>query len=181
MSKKHKNGKKTASRKRKSGFGAFLLCLIVFGLLAAGARYLAFEPVKVTTDAMQPAYEQGDIVLINKLADVGRLTRGDLVYASFSRDSARLIRWVAGVAGDLVDVREDGKFLVPADGSDEISLGEAPALTYGEIPANTYLLLCLNEGARDAVDSRELGLVLKRSLIGTPIRAVWPLSRLLAD
>ena len=81
MSKKHKNGKKTASRKRKSGFGAFLLCLIVFGLLAAGARYLAFEPVKVTTDAMQPAYEQGDVVLINKLADVGRLTRGDLVYA----------------------------------------------------------------------------------------------------
>ena len=181
MSKKHKSIKKNSSRRRKSGFGAFLLCLILFGALTAGVRYLAFEPVKVKTDALQPVYEQGDVVLVNKLADVGRLARGDLVYASFSRDSARLIRQVAGMAGDLVDVRGDEKFLVPADGSEEIPLGEAPALSYGEIPANTYLLLCVNESAPDAVDSRELGLVLRRNLIGTPVRAVWPLSRLLAS
>ena len=181
MSKKHKKNKKDSLRRKKSGFGTFLLCLIIFGALAAGVRYLAFEPVKVKTDALQPVYEQGDIVLVNKLADVGRLERGDLVYASFSRDSARLIRMVAGLGGDLVDVRGDEKFLVPADGSAEIPLGEAPALNYGRIPANTYLLLRLNEDASGAPDSRELGLVLKRGLIGTPVRAVWPLSRLLAS
>ena len=151
--------------KKHRGTGTFIACLILAVLLALGCRFAVFETVTVTTDAMAPDYTAGDTIFVNKLTlwksfDV---KRGDAVYADFKSGSCRLIRRVAGVEGDLIDVRDDGFYLLPAEGG-ELFLGDAPGLQYGTLPYGAYLLL----GNGSGPDSRELGLVYRTDILGIP-------------
>ena len=177
MSKKHKKNK--AVKERRRGFGRFLLVLAALILITLGLRFFFYEPVRIKTNAMEPLYTAGDTVIVRKLTDANRLSRGDLVYAQFTALSgAKFIRRVAGIAGDRITESADGiKVLVPADGSDALVLGEAAKLEYGEIPQGAYLLLSDNTGDSAALDSRQLGLVLESSIVGTPGKVIWPLSR----
>ena len=113
--------------------------------------------------------------------DISKVQRGDLVYASFSAAQGnKLIRQVAGVQDDQIIQREDGnKYLVPADAAEEINLGPAEGLAGGTLQEGQYLLLAINLDDENALDSRQLGLVTSESLIGTPGRVLWPLSRAL--
>lgn len=180
--KKSAKARKKAQRLRKKrikSFMIFLLCLLILAGLAYGVRFFLFETAKVKTDALSPRYAKGDIVVINKLMDISRVQRGDLVYAGFSAAQGnRLIRRVAGLKDDQIILREDGnKYLVPADASEEINLGPAEGLAGGTLQEGQYLLLALNLDDENALDSRQLGLVTAESLIGTPGKVLWPLSR----
>ena len=176
---KHK-GKKAQARRKSAwrGFGIFLLVLAVFTLVTLGARYFFWEPVRIKTNAMSPAYYAGDTVLISKFISLDAVSRGDLVYAEFTSTGARLVRRLVGLQGDLVRVEEGGEaFLDPADGSESIPLGQAPMLTYGRIPQGAFLLLSDDITDSAALDSRTLGLVSGKSILGKPGSVIWPPNR----
>ncbi len=176
---KHK-GKKARARRKSAwrGFGVFLLVLAVLAFLALGARYFLWEPARIKTNAMSPAYYAGDTVLISKFISLDSVSRGDLVYAEFTSTGARLVRRLAGLQGDLVRVEADGEaYLDPSDGSETIPLGQAPMLTYGRIPQGAYLLLSDDLSDASALDSRTLGLVSGRSILGKPGSVIWPPNR----
>lgn len=169
---------KKLRKKRIKSFMIFLTCLLILAVLAFGVRFFLFETVKVTTDALNPVYTAGDVVVVNKLMDVSKVKRGDLVYASFSAASDhKLIRRVVGLEDDEIVEREDGKYLVPDDTSPEINLGAAEGLACGKLQAGQYLLLADNMDDSKALDSRQLGLVTSENFIGTPGGIIWPPAR----
>ena len=172
---------KRLRKKRLKSFLAFLLCVLILSGIAYGVRFFLFETAKIKTNALSPNYLSGDVVVINKLMDISQVKRGDLVYASFSAASdKRLIRQVAGLKDDEIILREDGnKYLIPADASAEINLGPAEGLAGGTLQDGQYLLLSTNLDDKNALDSRQLGLVTADSFIGTPGKVIWPLGRAL--
>jgi len=164
-----------AKNKKRKGTGVFIACLIVGVLLALGCRFVVFEPVRITTGAMSPDYTEGDIVIINKLTlwQNFDIQRDDIVYASFG-SSCKLIRRVVGVAGDLIDVRKDGTYLVyqTEEGSKRIYLGkECAGLVHGTLPEGAYLLLS-DDTEAGGLDSRQLGLVYRTGILGLPYKTV---------
>lgn len=175
MTKKKKNSLKARRRRARK---AFFACLFVAALAAALVRLIVFVPVYMPTDAMRPAYEKGDLVYADKLEMLRnfRVDREDLVYARYKANGGGYIRRVRGMPGDLIDVREDGKYLVVRENglpAYEIALGDAPALVYGEIPSGAYLLLADDLSAR-AADGRTLGLTFETEIIAAPGAVLWP-------
>ena len=171
MAKKSKKKKAIAKR---SGFKAFLICLVLFALIALLVRTIVFVPVKVGSNAMASDYLIGDTVIADKLSVIKGYapSRGDVVYAEFTSADVKLIRRVAGLPGDLIESREDGKYLVYSGG--EVALGRAAGLSGGIIPEGAYLLLT-DDGSE--LDSRTLGLIFGSSIIAKPVTKIWPLRR----
>lgn len=182
MSKKSKAEKKERAlkKKRRKAFKTFVICLMVLACAAGIARLLVFDTVKITTSAMSPLYEKGDIVLVNKLTlwkdfDIGR---GDTVYASMNGD-VKLIRKVCGMPGDFIDVQEDGSLLLVDTDGVRTPLPGNIALNSGTIPEGTYLLL--NENLTDhSPDGRTLGLTRPAEISGIPAAVIWPPRRAFA-
>lgn len=182
MAKKKKTNKNKKARSRR-GLKAFLICLCLFGLLALFTRLIVFVPVHMNSNAMAPGYLKGDVVYANKLAlwKDYRVSRGDVLLTRYSASGGSYIRRVAGVPGDLIDVRGDGKYLVERleDGSVlEVALGDAPGLVYGELPEGAYLMLADQLTEENAPDSRTLGLVFETEIKGCAGVILWPVSRM---
>ena len=179
MTKKKKKSLK--ARRRRRARKAFFISLFVLALAAAAVRFIVFVPVYMPTDAMQPTYRKGDLVYADKLEmwKNYRVNRGDMVYARFKANDGSYIRRVEGMPGDLIDVRDDGKYLVVRENGlpiSETALGDAPALVYGEIPSGAYLLLA-DDLSVTAADGRTLGLTYETEIIASPGAVLWPLSR----
>lgn len=174
MAKRKRNDKARKRRARR----AFIIALVILGALSLFTRAMVFEPVRVQSNAMAPTYQKGDIVCALKLNAPGDIERGDIMLCSFKSAGGRLIRRVAGLPGDLIDVRDGQKYLVyMGSGGElaELSLGEAPALTYGELPESAYLALADDAGE---ADSRSLGLLSERDLKAEAGVILWPVSRM---
>ena len=187
MAKKKKTNKKTPNKKtvrrRHRGLKAFFICAVLFGLLALFTRLIVFVPIHMNSNAMSPVYLKDDVVYANKLAlwKDYRVSRGDVLLTGYSASGGSYIRRVAGIPGDLIDVREDGKYLVEReeDGkATEIALGDAPGLVYGELPEGAYLMLADNLSEENAPDSRTLGLVFETEIKGRAGAILWPVSRM---
>ena len=174
MTKKKKSLKARRRRARK----AYIICLLVLALFAALVRLIVFVPVYMPNDAMRPVYCKGDLVYADKLEmwKNFRVNRGDLICARFKANGGLYIRRAAGMPGDLIDVREDGKYLVVRENGlpvYETALGDAPALVYGEIPSGAYLLLA-DDLSVSAADGRSLGLTFETEILAAPGAVLWP-------
>ena len=136
MASKRKSAKKNLKARHRRARKAFFLCLFLFALLALITRLLVFVPVKMETNAMQPVYQQNDVVFASRLAMLrgDAIARGEDVYAYFAAANGSYVRRVVGMPGDLIDVRDGQRYLVYDGGTKEIALGEAPGLVYGELP-----------------------------------------------
>ncbi|MCR4621494.1 MAG: signal peptidase I [Clostridiales bacterium] len=170
-----KKSKKNKKRQRRRSLKIFFICLLTALLAAVLVRLFWIETVHVASDAMSPRYISGDIVAVNKLVDVTEIKRGDVVYASVG--GFRLIRQVAGIEGDLIDVRDGVRYLVNAETGEEIRLGDGLNLNYGTIPHGAYFLLSLQLD-EDAPDSRGLGLIKRSDIIAVPGSVLWPPARM---
>lgn len=176
-----KKSKKSRLRRRRAR-RVFFTFLILFALAGAIVRLFVFETHMFKTDAMKSAYFKGDIAVMEKyeMLTENKVERGDIVYARFESASVRLVRRVLGMPGDLIDVREDGKYLVYKDDEGvmrERALGEASGLVYGTIPENAYLLVNDNPDS-DADDGRGLGLVYLTDITAEAGAILWPPSRM---
>jgi len=180
MSKKQSKAarkKKEQKLRRRRGFKAFIICLVVFGLMAYAARLIVFTTVKLES-GVSPDYRAGDIAVVSKLS-VWRgesYHEGQTVYSDFSGGDIKLLRTIKGVAGDYLEARGDEIVLIHNCENEvtEENLGVCPGLVNGTIPEGAFLLL----GDDPRTDSRKLGLVYKNDIKGTGVAVIWPLGHM---
>lgn len=178
MAKKSEAIKRRKKRARK----IFITLFILLSLSALALRLIVFEIYLFSSDAMKPVYNKGDIALLTKyeILTENEVDRGDVVLARFESADKRLVRRVAGIQGDLIDVRGEEKFLIYTDDEGivrEKALGNAPGLVYGTLPEHAYLLLSDNLDEK-ADDSRTLGLVYLTDITAETGAILWPPSRM---
>ena len=178
MAKKSEKLKKRRRRARR----IFLAILILLSVSAFIVRLVAFETYFFSTDAMKPVYRKGDIAVMEKfeMLTENEVERGDVVLCAFESADTRLVRRVWGMPGDLIDVRDNQKFLIYKDDEGvmrEKAMGNAPGLVYGTLPENAFLLLS-DDLEADADDSRTLGLVYLTDITAEAGMILWPPSRM---
>lgn len=146
----------------------FLAVVLYFGINAVSAR------VRVDGFSMNPSLENGEYILVNKLAyKIGEPARGDIVVFSFPLDPNQdLIKRVIGLPGETIIV-QDGKVSVNGTLLEEPYIAAAPFYD-GTWVVNEGQLFVLGDNRNESKDSHEWGLLPIENVIGKAVLIYWP-------
>ncbi len=151
-----------------------LLAVVLFLVInAVTAR------VRVDGFSMRPTLEDGQYVLVNRLAyRFGEYTRGDVVVFRFPVDPTQdFIKRVIGLPGDTVSI---GSGVVSVNGQalSEDYIAAAP-LYSGNWLVPVGNLFVLGDNRNDSSDSHSWGMVPTENVIGKAVLVYWPFTNLM--
>lgn len=138
---------------------------------------------QIVGSSMLPTYESQDIVVLNKLHYIFfDVKRFDVV--SFEYDSTKyLIKRVIGLPGDKVEYKDNVLYIndkkIEEEYLDKDTVTENFSLMnlgYEVIPKDMYLVL--GDNREDSLDSREIGLVKEKEILGKVDLRIWPIFRI---
>lgn len=148
--------------------------LVVAALILSVAAYLPI--VRITGDSMGDTLRRGDILLTLRGDDV---RRGDLV-AFYVAGNKMLVKRVAALGGDQVQMEPDGTLIVNAETVSEKyvthqSLGECDLEFPYKIPNERVFVL--GDNRETSIDSRSsaIGCIAREQIIGKAALRIWPL------
>ena len=131
--------------------------------------------VRVDGYSMRPTLENGEFVLVNRMAyKFGQPERGDIIVFRSLNAPEDLIKRVIGLPGETVRV-ESGKVYV-----DDVLLAEA-YIAAAPIYAGTYVvpdghLFVLGDNRNDSSDSHSWGSLPVDNIVGKAVLVYWPFS-----
>lgn len=168
----------SASQEDQSSFWRFVVDVLETLLLAAlmyGAVNLLTARIRVDGYSMEPTLDNGQYVLVNKLAyRLGTPQRLDVVVFRFPRDpELEYIKRIIGLPGDNIEV-SDGRVMVNGEPLVESYLYTAPDYEgRWRVPAQHVFVLGDNRG--NSSDSHSWGPLPQKYLVGKAILVYWPL------
>lgn len=149
--------------------------LLLLGVLLV-ARVFVAEPLKVSSDSMQPTLRSGDHVLVTKVGTRAHAPhRNDIVALISPADGHLLVKRVAAVAGDTVGL-EDGVLVVNGRPVHEgyVDLGLVDGDYYGPIQVPRGMVFVLGDNRSNSIDSRKFGPVPESRIKGRVVLRLWP-------
>ena len=145
-----------------------LAVLLFLGINTISAR------VRVDGFSMRPTLEDGEFVLVNRLAyRLGDYQRGDIIVFHFPMDpSQELIKRIIGLPGDTIKI-ENGSVFVNGQILAEPYIAAAPAYANNWQVAEGKLFV-LGDNRNDSRDSHQWGLLPLENVIGKSVLIYWP-------
>lgn len=144
---------------------AFVLFLIINTVSAR---------VRVDGESMLPTLNNGEFVLVNRLAyKFGEPTRGDIiVFRSTTQLDLDLIKRIIGVPGDAIHIA-DGQVRVNGVRLREPYINAEPRYS-GDWSVPDGYLFVLGDNRNDSSDSHAWGLLPVKNVIGKSMLIYWP-------
>ncbi len=145
-----------------------LAVVLYFGINAVSAR------VRVDGFSMRPTLQDGEYILINKLAyKLGEPMRGDIVVFVFPVNPEEdLIKRIIGLPGDTITV-QDGVLSINGVVMNEPYISAPPAYD-GTWQVSEGELFVLGDNRNDSRDSHQWGLLPVENVIGRAVLIYWP-------
>ncbi len=136
---------------------------------------------QVIGPSMSPTLSNKDIVVLNKMHyRFFKVKRFDIVALEYE-DTKYLIKRVIGLPGEKVEYKNNElyvnnkilkeEFLKEGIKTDDFSIKD---LHVESIPKDMYLVL--GDNRENSMDSREIGFVLKKDILGKVIVKFWPIT-----
>ena len=180
---------KTDRKKKEKKSMPFWMQLVLLVVMVVVLRNV-MGTVLVKGASMEPNFNHGDFVFINKLStSIGAPDYGDVVICKLDEGSGyeNIIKRVIGLPGDEIDIveNEDDEdvydLYVNGEHIEEDFLGE-PMMTDGnieypfEVPENSYFVM--GDNRNESLDSRResVGAIHKDDLMGKVVLRLYPFS-----
>lgn len=130
--------------------------------------------VRVDGFSMLPTLQDGEFVLVNKIAyRVGAPARGDIiVFRSKTVADLDLVKRVIGLPGDTLEVR-NGKVMLNGQVLSEVYINAAPNYSGTWKVPDGYLFV-LGDNRNDSSDSHQWGYLPLQNIIGKGLLIYWP-------
>ncbi|MER2105547.1 MAG: signal peptidase I [Solibacillus sp.] len=178
--------------KEKNELWEWTKALLIAFAIAAFIRYFLFTPIVVDGESMMPTLEDGDRMVVNKIGyTIGSPDRFDIVvfHAPEQKD---YIKRIIGLPGDYVEYIND-QLYINGEAITEPYLDEYRAeIVEGTLTGDFSLkdidpsldaipegyVLVLGDNRRFSKDSRHIGLVDQKEIIGNTNLIFWPLSEI---
>jgi len=167
--------------KKRSGAVKFLVDIletIIWAVLLYVLITLVSERVRVDGASMLPTLNNGELVIVNKLAyRLGEPARGDIIVFYFPVDpSQEFIKRVIGLPGDQVSIHK-GTILINGQRMEEPYLSVMPKYD-GDWTVADGQLFVLGDNRNNSLDSHNWGTVPMDYVIGKALFIYWPFSSL---
>lgn len=154
-----------------------MLPYVFIFILVVIIRLYVFTPVTVNGESMQTALYNGDVILLNKIyKDIKRF---DIVVINQNNDKP-LIKRVIGLPGEYVKYINNKLYINNSVVEEEFIREDTEDfdlrdLGYSVIPEDMYFVM--GDNRNNSVDSRIIGLIDKKDIIGKTSLILFPLSR----
>ncbi|OUM96384.1 MAG: signal peptidase I [Thermobacillus sp. ZCTH02-B1] len=173
----------------------WIKALAIAGLLVFVIRWFLFAPFIVDGPSMQPNFETGERLIVNKiLYDFREPRRGEVIVFHVPEENRDFIKRVIGVPGDTVRLEGDElyingvKFEEPylreaierarAAGEPAWNLGDDfPNAIVSETTVPEGMILAFGDNRRNSKDSRMIGFIPLENVIGRADVVFWPLDK----
>jgi signal peptidase I len=165
-------GKKELFSWVKSAGIALILVILI--------RQFLFTPVIVSGESMEPTFENDNMIVISKIHSINRF---DMVVFHSPYADDNLIKRVIGLPGDhlvmdhdklyINDIKHSEDYL--AVHKDEIFIGERLTEDF-EVVVPDGTLFVLGDNRRNSRDSRELGFIDEKLIVGKVAFRFYPLT-----
>lgn len=180
------------TEKEKNELWEWTKALLIAFAIAAFIRYFLFTPIVVDGDSMMPTLENGDRMIVNKFSyKIGEPERFDIVvfHAPEQKD---YIKRVIGVPGDFVEYKDD-QLYINGEAIDEPYLDAYKAqISEGNLTGDFSLndidpsldvipegyVFVMGDNRRFSKDSRHIGIVDQKEIIGNTSIIFWPLNEI---
>lgn len=140
-------------------------------------RIFIITPVSVDGNSMYPNLKNGNILLLKKFDK--SYERFDIVVLNY--DNERLIKRIIGLPGEYVEYK-DSKLYINGKIVEETMIDistqnfKLESIGYNRIPDDYYFVVGDNRGV--SKDSRIIGLIHKKNIIGSVSFSLWPFKSL---
>lgn len=148
--------------------------LLVVAAVAVLISMLFLPVLRVTGTSMTPTMQNDELVICSKRSN---FKSGDIV--AFYYNNKILLKRVIGVAGDWIDIKEDGTVYVNGEALDEpyvneLAFGECDISLPYQVPDNRIFVM--GDHRAVSVDSRSttVGCIADEYIIGKVIFRLWP-------
>lgn len=147
---------------------------IIIILVVVLIRTFVVTPVKVDGSSMVPNLNDGDLLILNKLDK--NYERFDIVVVNYN--NTKLVKRVIGLPGEHVEYKDNklyvnGKVIKEKFIDTETKDFTVDYLGYNKIPKNYYFVV--GDNRQNSMDSRMIGLINKKDIIGTTSFRFWPI------
>jgi signal peptidase I len=168
--------------KNRSDFFRLLYSTVASLMVVAAAAVLIstlFLPVlRVTGKSMTPTLQNDELVVCRKR---GSFERGDIV--AFYYNNKILLKRVIGVAGDVIDIAEDGTVSVNGEELDEpyvddLAFGECDISLPYQVPDERIFVM--GDHRSVSIDSRSstIGCVAEEAVVGKVVFRLTPFKKI---
>ncbi len=137
---------------------------------------------QVVGPSMSPNFKDQEIVLLNKFNyRIFNIKRFDVV--SLKYDGTKyLIKRIIGLPGEAIEYKDNTLYVDGTKVSEEFLKADIittdfslARLGYEKIPDDMYLVL--GDNRENSLDSREIGLIKKKDILGKVNLRIWPINR----
>ncbi len=164
------------SKKILKEVGIYIIVIIVVFLL----RYYVVALIKVNGSSMDDTLENKDIMILDKLSyRFSSIKRFDIVVVK--QDKEYLIKRVIGLPGENVEYKNNILYINGEKVEEDFSHKKTEDFTLEEldskkVPDQYYFVLGDNRG--NSMDSRMIGFIPKKNIIGKTSLTIFPLHRI---
>lgn len=167
------------SEERKKELFSWIKSIVIALILALIIREFILTPVIVSGQSMQPTFENNNRVVITKIHTIDNF---DMIVFKAIHTDTNLIKRVIGLPGDTVVMKDDelsinGKvYDEPYLQSNKDAVFEGQKLTENlEVEVPEGYLYVLGDNRRNSTDSRVLGFIEEKTVIGEVKFRFYPL------
>ena len=158
----------------KKAMQSTVFILIVVAAIAVLIATIVMPVLQVNGNSMEPTLNDGEIILVFK---TDKFKTGDL--CSFYWQNKLLLKRVIGVAGDVINITDDGTVYVNGEALEEPyisekALGECDIDFPYQVPEDRIFVL--GDHRSVSVDSRSssIGCIKSEQIVGRVLFRVWP-------
>lgn len=152
-----------------------LIPYIIIVICAILIRTFVVTPVQVDGSSMYPTLEDNQVLILKKYDK--SFERFDIVVIKYNQD--KLVKRIIGLPNETIEYRNNNLYVDGKKISEPLKLEtedfSLQELGYSKIPANYYLVLGDNRG--NSKDSRIIGLINKKEILGTTNLRIWPIKK----
>lgn len=169
------------TKEKESNTSSWIKSIIIALIVAFIVREFIFTPVQVLGPSMEPTFEHEDRVVITKIHSIDNF---DIVIFDAITEESKYIKRVIGLPGDRVVMENDQLFIndVPFDEpyveDNKAAVFEGQKLTEDfEVEVPKGYLYVLGDNRRESTDSRVLGFIDEKTVVGEVKLRIHPLNR----
>ena len=148
-----------------------LIPYIAIVILIIIIRIFIITPVRVDGSSMYNTLEDGDILLLYKMAKIDRY---DIVVLDEEYDNEIIIKRIIGLPGETVEIKNNKIYINDEEIADDYTFGDTSDYEKITLADDEYFIL--GDNRLISKDSRYFGPVKESDLMGEAVFRIWPFS-----